>query len=199
MKISVLKALTVMIFFFANIISAQQKELSIFFEGGIASSGGFGFNVSGSGGTMGPWKSGYQISIGAEYPFYKNFSLRGMINYSWHPFDEMYSYGLSHSNSKLTYTDLLADLKLNLGWFFFNGGIGLSSQSADEIRFWDNNGMENLNFYSPQKSKFLISGIVGIGLDIEVFERFSLLIECSLYMREYMGSAFLGGLKYRLE
>jgi hypothetical protein len=196
---SILKTIVFIIFINNISLLAQKNDLSLFLEIGQANPGIEGFNVAGGGGGLGPWNNGIQFSFGVENPLYKKLSIRGMFNYSIHLYDEKGSAYLNHSNANFTHLDLLGDFKLNLGWFFLHGGIGLSSQTGDEIKFWDKERNECRNCYLPAKHKFLISGIFGIGLDINIYVRFNLLVESNLYFREYLGAAILGGVKYRLE
>ena len=156
-----------------------------------------GFTVSG-GGSLGSWKSGFQLTAGIEYPLDKRFSVRGMINYSRHSYDNFYTREFKNNDPVFTMFDMWGDLKLNIWRFFLHLGAGFSFQNGEAVLIW--NDEKHWTMYeSPVRKKILLTGIFGLGVDVRIYEQFSLIAEADILMREYAGAGASIGVKYTIE
>lgn len=179
-------------------IIAQEKGLSILLKGGSANYNASIGNFGGGGHSYYEWNLGPQFSIGIEKELSSTFSFQALFVYSIHSFDERYAWGDKVNNAKNSIYDLMGNLKLNIGIFYLNGGIGFSYQNGEEVRYLEANQYHGTETKLPAKSTFVIAGLLGIGFDINVYSQFSLITEADINMREYMGTSLLIGVKYSL-
>jgi len=175
-----------------------QDNLSLIFKAGQAK-----YNIGmGSFGGGGPyytfWNEGYHIAAGIEFPLNENLSFQGLGEYSSFNFDTWWAFGERANNAKNRVFDLMGNIKWNLGIFYFIGGVGFSAQIGDEIKYLDKTESHDIETLFPAKNKFVFAGLLGLGFDIKVYGRFSLIAEANIRMREYAGATALLGLKYDL-
>ena len=102
---------------------AQNGDLSI-----IAKLGQSNYRINDwrENGSRSIWNNGIQFSAGIEKRLNSRFSLKGLFVYSVHGFDEKYSWGEKVNDAKNIVYNLTANIKLNIGIFYFLGGIGIS-------------------------------------------------------------------------
>ncbi|MBA4406344.1 hypothetical protein C0389_03625 [bacterium] len=188
------------IFILASVTAnyAQEKNLSVFLLTGSANPSTGGFTVSGSGGTLGPWKSGFQLTAGIEYPLDKKFSVRGMINYSRHSYDDFSTRWLKNNDPVFSMFDIWGDLKLNIWRFYLHLGAGFSFQNGEAVSIWYE-GKRMPMYESPERKNVLFTGLLGFGVDVKIYSQFSLIAEADILMREYAGASASLGVKYTLE
>ena len=179
-------------------VDAHDKDLSILLKGGSANYNASIGNFGGGGHSYYEWKLGPQFSIGIEKELSSTFSIQALFVYSIHSFDERYAWGDKVNNAKNSIYDLMGNLKLNIGIFYFNGGIGFSYQSGEEVRYLEANQYHGAETKLSAINTFVFAGLLGIGFDINVYKQFSLITEADINLREYMGTALLIGIKYSL-
>lgn len=184
-------------FCFTPIVRSQEKPLSVFLMVGSAqaSTGGFGAHVSG--GSLGSWNNGLQFTAGAEYPLSKRFTARGMINFSKHSYDNFSTREFFNNNPVLTMFDIWGNLKLNIWVFYLHLGAGFSFQHGEAVLIWNDKGHFPM-YESPARKDFLLTGLLGLGLDVRIYEQFSLIAEVDILMRQYAGMGASVGIKYKL-
>ena len=197
MKYSVI-VLIISLLFNSNVFS-QEDATSILIKGGKASYNDAIGSFGGGGVSYDFWEDGPQFSAGIERPLNKHFSYQGLFAISVHNFDKKYSYEEATTNSHNYVFDLMANIKWNLGIFYFLGGAGFSYQYGEVVKFTETTDYHTANeVLHKSKDKFVLAGLLGLGFDIHIYNHFNIIIETEINMREYMGSALLGGIKYKL-
>lgn len=173
---------------------AQKKNLSI-----LTKLGQSNYRIpSWSENSHSIWNNGLQLSAGIEKQLGPKSSLQGLFVYSIHGFDERYSWGEKVNNAKNNVYDLMGNLKLSIGIFYFIGGAGISYQNSDAVKYLESNQYHNATTLYAAKERFGIAGLLGLGLDIIISEQINLITEADINMREYVGTSLLVGLKYSL-
>ena len=180
---------------FSTAISNAQENYSLVFKAGAAdyyTSLSFGGNSA----YYTFWNDGFQISLGLEFPFNNSFSFQGDIEYSSFSFNTTYVFDDRVNKAKNQLIDLMGNIKWNLGIFYFIGGFGFSSQIGDEVKYLDENEFHDATIIYPSREKFVIAGMLGLGFDIKIYDRISMIAEADIRMREYAGTVALLGIKY---
>ncbi|MDP4197892.1 MAG: hypothetical protein Q8940_22820, partial [Bacteroidota bacterium] len=185
----------VLVLIFCGILLAQEKENKfLIFKAGVAKNSLGSFNVGGGGDGYSNWNKGPHFALGTEFYLGRVASLQILGEYSVFTFDNsLFEGGDRFNNAKNSIFDLMANLKLNIGYFYFLGGLGFSNQHGDEVIYKSeqNTSRDNYSIFYPEKNKFLIAGLLGMGFDIHIYENISLILEGDIRMREYMGTAAL--------
>ena len=181
-----------------NIIYAQENHLSPFFKIGRASDNDAIRNFGGGGGGLQAWYPGPIFRIGTDYKLNKSFYAQGFVSYSFYKYDGSRSYGEKSSVGYNNILDIMTAIKWRLGIFYLNLGIGISHQFNDDIRYLEATEYHTASVFIEAKKKTVFAGQFGLGFDIHIYERFSVLAESDLFFREYLGSAWLLGIKYSL-
>lgn len=185
--------------FFFNILYAQENKLSPFFDVGRASDNDAIGNFGGGGGGIQAWNPGPIFRIGTDYKLNKSFYAQGFISYSFYKYDGIYgSYGEKTSIGYNNILDIMSVIKWKIGIFYLNLGAGISHQFNDDIRYLEENQYHKTTAFIHSKNKTVLAGQFGLGFDIHIYDRFSILAEGDLFFREYLGSAWLLGIKYSL-
>lgn len=179
-------------------IYSQENNISLLFNAGRASDNDAVGSFGGGGSGLQCWKAGPIFRLGAEYKLNKSFSAQGFISYSFYKYDGSRSYGEKSSGGYNNILDFMSAIKWNIGIFNMNLGVGISHQFNDEIRYLEENQYHKASAFIIAKNKTVFAGQFGLGFDIHIYERFSLLAEGDLFFREYLGSAWLFGIKYSL-
>jgi len=178
-------------------ISAQEKNISIILKGGSSVYNASLHDVGGNGSSYIFWKSGPQFTAGIEKTI-DPFTFQILAGYSIYGFDESFAWGEKMNNAKNSVYDLMGNLKLNIGIFYFLGGIGFSYQNGEEVRYLESNQFHKAETLYAGKNKFVLAGLIGAGFDIKIYRQTNLIIEADINLREYMGTALLAGIKYEL-
>lgn len=182
-----------------NSIYSQENNISLLLNIGRASDNDAIGSISGSGGAgLQAWELGPIFRLGAEYKLNKSFSAQGFVSYSFYKYDGSRSYGEKSSVGYNNILDFMSAIKWNIGIFNLNLGVGISHQFNDEIKYLEENQYHKASTFISAKNKTVFAGQFGLGFDIHIYERFSLLAEGDLFFREYLGSAWLLGIKYTL-
>lgn len=134
-----------------------------------------------------------------DYKLTKTFTAQGYASYSFYKYDGIYgSYGEKTSSGYNNILDVMIAIKLKIGIFYLDLAVGISHQFNDAIRYLENTQYHTASLFINEKQKTVLAGQFGLGFDIHIYERFSLLAEGDLFFREYLGSAWLLGIKYSL-
>ncbi len=179
-------------------VSTAQKNFSVVLKVGTAdyniSSGGF----AGGGPYYTFWNDGYHISGGIEFSLNNSFTFQGVGEYSSFKFNTDNAY-LEKVNDAINQVfDLMGNIKWNLGIFYFIGGVGFSAQIGDEVKYLEKNEYHDATTLYPSRNKFVFAGLLGLGFEINVYNKISLIAEADIRMREYAGITALLGVKYKL-
>ncbi len=148
------------------------------------------------------WDNGLQFSVGIEKRLSSSFSIQGLFGYSVQSFAETFMYAKVNDANNRIY-DFMSNMKLNIGIFYFIGGAGLSYQKSDAVRYLDlGYHVVSVAASSPvlfaAKEKLIFAGLLGLGLDINIYRQINLITEADMNMREYTGTSLLVGVKYSL-
>jgi hypothetical protein len=192
------KLILLFFLFFFNIIYAQENNFSPFFDVGRASDNDAIGSFGGGGGGLQVWYSGPIFRLGTDYKLNKSFNVQGFISYSFYKYDGSRSYGEKSSIGYNNILDIMTAIKWKIGIFYLNFGVGISHQFNDDIRYLEATQYHSASVFINAKNKTVFAGQFGLGFDIHIYERFSLLAEGDLFFREYLGSAWLLGIKYSL-
>ncbi len=184
--------------FFFNIIYAQENNFSPFFDVGRASDNDAIGNFGGGGGGLQVWAPGPIFSLGTDYKLNKTFNAQGFISYSFYKYDGSRSYGEKTSIGYNNILDIMTAIKWKIGIFYLNLGVGISNQFNDDIRYLEETQYHTARVFINAKNKTVFAGQFGLGFDIHIYDRLSVLVEGDLFFREYLGSAWLLGIKYSL-
>ena len=184
--------------FFFNIIYAQENSFSPFFDVGRASDNDAIGNFGGGGGGLQVWNPGPIFRLGTDYKLSKSFNAQGFISYSFYKYDDSRSYGEKSSVGYNNILDIMTVIKWKIGIFYLNLGAGISHQFNDDIRYLEENQYHKATVFIHSKNKTALAGQFGLGFDIHIYDRFSAIAEGDLFFREYLGSAWLLGIKYSL-
>jgi hypothetical protein len=180
-----------------HLIYAQENNLSLFFNVGGASDNNAIGSFGGGGAGLQVWELGPIFRIGLEYKLNKSFSVQGIVSYSFYKYDGTLNYGENANDGHNRILDIMGNLKWHISIFYLTLGAGFSNQNNDEIKYLENQYHSTIIFVSA-KNKNVFSGQFGLGFDISIYERLSVLAEGDLFFREYLGSAWLLGVKYSL-
>ena len=182
-------------------MAAQDNDLSIIFKFGQSD-----FHNSGLSRDKDPnyWENGLQFSAGIEKHLSSSFSIQGLFSYSVQSFNKSYIfYGRNLNDANNRVYDLLGNMKLNIGKFYLLGGIGVSYQKSDEVRYLDSgmgivlDGASSTALFAA-KEKFVFAGLLGAGLDMNIYKQINLITEADINLRKYTGTSLLVGIKYSL-
>lgn len=194
-----MKKIIVIIFLvLSNSFYAQVNDLSILLEIGRASDNDAIGSFGGGGAGLQAWELGPIFRLGAEYKLSKSFSAQGFVSYSFYKYDGSRSYGEKSSDGYNRIIEFLGSIKWNIGIFYLSLGAGISNQYNDDIRYLEETQYHKANIFINAKNKTVFAGQFGLGFDIHIYDRFSVLAEGDLFFREYLGSAWLLGIKYSL-
>lgn len=185
------------IFFFSSIF-AQENNFSPFFEAGIASDNDAVGSFGGGGAGLQAWSPGPMFRLGTDYNLNNSFSAQGFISYSFYKYDGSLSYGEKSSGGYNNILDIMSAIKWKTGIFYLQLGAGISHQFNETISYLEETEHHGATAFINAKNKTVFAGQFGLGFDIHIYERFSLLTEGNLFFREYLGSAWLLGIKYSL-
>ncbi|MEW6194285.1 MAG: hypothetical protein AB1521_03900 [Bacteroidota bacterium] len=180
-----------------NSIYSQENNISLLFNVGRASDND-AIGSFGGGAGLQAWELGPIFRLGAEYKLNKYFSAQGFVSYSFYKYDGSRSYGEKSSVGYNNILDFMSTIKWNIGIFNLNLGVGISHQFNDDIRYLEETQYHRATTFINAKSKTVFTGQFGLGFDIHIYDRFSVLAEGDLFFREYLGSAWLLGVKYSL-
>ena len=181
-----------------NLVYAQENNFSLIFNVGRASDNDAIGNFGGGGSGLHVWEAGPIFRLGTEYKLSESFSTQGFISYSFYKYNGSKSYGEKSSVGYNRIIELLGDIKWNIGIFYLSLGAGISHQYNDDIRYLEETQYHKENIFINAKNKTVFAGKFGLGFDIHIYDRFSVLAEGDLFFREYLGSAWLFGIKYSL-
>jgi len=92
----------------------------------------------------------------------------------------------------------MSTIKWKIGIFYLNLGVRISHQFNDNIGYLENTQYHTTSIFINAQEKTVLAGQFGLGFDIHIHDRFSALAEGDLFFREYLGSAWLLGIKYSL-
>ncbi len=179
-------------------IYSQENNISLLLNAGKASDNDAVGSIGGGGAGLQCWEAGPIFRLGAEYKINKSFSAQGFVSYSFYNYDGSRSYGEKSSGGYNNILDFMGAIKWNIGIFNLNLGVGISHQFNDDIRYLEENQYHKATTFINAKNKTVLAGQFGLGFDIHIYERFSVLAEGDLFFREYLGSAWLFGIKYSL-
>jgi hypothetical protein len=195
MKKSFLSLLLIFIIYSLN-TAAQEKDLSVLVKFGQSDYHNSGLSRDN---TSNIWENGLQFSVGIEKRLSSSFSVQGLFSYSIEGIAQNYwLYQVNDAKNRVY--DLMGNMKLNIGIFYFIGGVGLSYQKSDAVDYI-------LRAYPivpfstaliAAKEKLMFAGLLGLGLDIYVYRQINLITEADMNMREYTGTSLLVGIKYSL-
>jgi hypothetical protein len=199
MKKSFLLLLLIFMVYSLN-TAAQEKDLSILVKFGQSAYQSFLSRDK----SPNYWGNGLEFSAGIEKRITSAFSIQGLFSYSVQSFDKGYIfYGNYLNDAKNRVYDFMSNMKLNFGIFYFIGGAGLSYQKSDAVSYLDS-GYHVIAFTASSqvlfaaKEKLMFAGLLGLGLDINVYRQINLITEADMNMREYTGTSLLVGVKYSL-
>jgi len=181
-----------------NFIYSQENNFSLFFNIGRASDNDAIGNFGGGGGGLQVWEPGPIFRLGADYKLNKSFYTQGFASYSYYKYDGSLSYGEKSSDGYNNILDIMGAIKWEIGIFYLNLGIGISHQFNDDIRYLEETQYHTARVFINAKNKTVFVGQFGLGFDIHIYDRFSVLAEGDLFFREYLGSALLLGVKYSI-
>ena len=181
-----------------NAIYSQENNISLIVNVGRASDNDALGSFGGGGSGLQAWELGPIFRLGAEYKLNKSFSAQGFVSYSFYKYDGSRSYGEKSSVGYNNILDIMSSLKWEIGIFNLNLGIGISHQFNDDIRYLEENQYHKATTFINAKTKTVLAGQFGLGFDIHIYNRFSVLAEGDLFFREYLGTAWLFGIKYSL-
>ncbi|HRN25964.1 MAG: hypothetical protein IT276_11715 [Ignavibacteriaceae bacterium] len=182
-----------------NFINAQQDNFALFLNIGRASDNDAIGNFGGGGGGLQVWKAGPIFRLGTEYKLNKSFSAQGFVSYSFYKYDGSRSYGEKSSDGYNNIFDIMGNIKWKIGIFNMNLGVGISTQFNDDIRYLEETQYHHASVFINSKNKTVFAGQFGLGFDIHIYDRFSIQSEGDLFFREYLGSAWLLGIKYSID
>jgi hypothetical protein len=188
----------VILVLYVNSIYSQEHYISIFVNVGVASDNDAIGSFGGGGAGLQVWESGPIFRLGAEYELNKSFSAQGFVSYSFYKYDGSLSYGDKSSVGYNNILDIMSALIWKIGIFNLNLGVGISHQLNDDIKYLEENQYHNATTFINAKNKTVLAGQFGLGFDIHIYDRFSVLAEGDLFFREYLGSAWLIGIKYSI-
>jgi len=192
------KIVLVILLLCVNLIYSQENNTSLFLEVGRASDNDAIGSFGGGGAGLQCWEAGPIFRLGTDYKLNKSFTAQGFISYSFYKYDGSRSYGEKSSIGYNNVLDIMSVIKWEIGIFNMNLGVGISHQFNDAIRYLESNQYHKATTYIDAKNKTVFAGQFGLGFDIHIYDRFSVLAEGDLFFREYLGSAWLLGVKYSL-
>jgi Outer membrane protein beta-barrel domain len=198
MKKSFLTLLLIFIIYSIN-TAAQDNDLSIIVKFGQSDFHNSGLSRDN---THNLWENGLQFSAGIEKRLSSSFSVQGLFSFSIESFAQNYTlYQVNDAKNRVY--DLMGNMKLNIGKFYLLGGVGVSYQKSDEVRYLDSGMGIILDAASSTalfaaKEKFIFAGLLGAGLDINIYKQINLITEADINLREYTGTSLLIGVKYSL-
>jgi hypothetical protein len=175
--------------------AAQNNDLSIIVKFGQSN---YRINSWSENRSNSIWNNGYQFSLGIEKPLNTRFYLQCLFDYSVHGFDENYAWGEKVNDAKNRIYDLMGIVQLNIGIFYFHGGIGISYQKSDAVRYLESKPYNNTSILYAAKERFVFAGLLGAGLDMNIYKQINLITDVDMNMREYTGTSLLIGVKYSL-
>jgi opacity protein-like surface antigen len=176
---------------------AQDSRFKLFIKGGISDYGDV--NLSFGNGGAGEWKIGPIVGLGVEYDLRKSWFLLGTIEYSQNTFDGTVFYPETLEPGSNSVVDLLANIKKRWNWFYLTVGIGYSLQNSSEsYASSDENGAEHRRFVSKGMTSNIVSGLLGVGFEFNIFENISVFLEGSWRLRKYVSPAAQLGINYNL-
>jgi hypothetical protein len=181
-----------------NSIYSQGNNISLFLDVGRASDNDAIGSFGGGGAGLQCWEVGPLFRLGAEYKLNKSFSAQGFVSYSFYNYDGSRSYGEKSSDGYNNILDFMSAIKWNIGIFNLNLGVGISHQFNDDIRYLEETQYHKATTFINAKNKTVFAGQFGLGFDIHIYDRFSVLAEGDLFFREYLGSTWLLGIEYSL-
>lgn len=193
------KTIIIIFIVLSNSFYAQTNDLSILLLIGRASDNDAIPSISGgSGAGVKAWELGPLFRLGIEYKLSESFSAQGFVSYSFYKYDGSESYGEKSSVGYNNILDIMSAIKLEIGIFNMNLGLGISHQFNNDIRYLETNQYHKATVFINAKNKTVFAGQFGLGFDIHIYDRFSVLAGGDLFFREYLGSALLLGIKYSL-
>lgn len=183
-----------------NSTYSQENNFSLLVNVGRASDNDAIPSISSGGGAgLKAWGLGLIFKLGTEYELNKSFSAQGFISYSFYKYDGSSSKGEKSSTGYNNIVDIISLIKWKIGIFNLNLGVGISHQFNDAIRYLEETQYHKATYFIEAKNKTVFAGQFGLGFDIHIYDRFSVLAEGDLFFREYLGSAWLLGIKYSLK
>jgi hypothetical protein len=193
------KTIIIIFFVLSNSFYAQTNDLSILLEIGRASDNDAIPSIGGgSGAGLKAWGLGPLFRLGVEYKLSKSFSAQGFVSYSFYKYDVSRSDGEKTSVGYNNILDIMSAIKWKIGIFYLNLGVGISHQFNDDVRYLEETQYHKATTFINVKNKTVFAGQFGLGFDIHIYDKFSMLAEGGLFFREYLGSAWLLGIKYSL-
>ncbi len=176
---------------------AQDSKFKLLVKGGISDYGDV--NLSFGNGGAGEWKIGPIVGLGVEYDLQKNWFLQGTIEYSQNTFDGTVLYPEILEPGSNSVVDLLANIKKRWNWFYLAVGIGYSFQnSSDSYASSTENGAEFRRLVSEGTTSNILSGLLGVGFEFNIFENINVFLEGSWRLRKYVSPAVQIGINYNL-
>ena len=176
---------------------AQDSKLKLLVKGGISDYGDV--NLSFGNGGAGDWKIGPIVGLGVEYDLQKNWFLQGTIEYSQNTFDGTAFYPETLEPGSNSVVDLLANIKKRWSWFYLAVGIGYSFQNSSEsYASSSENGAEYRRLVSEGTTSNMLSGLLGVGFEFNIFENINVFLEGSWRLRKYVSPAAQIGINYNL-
>lgn len=177
---------------------AQENKFSQFFSVGRASDNDAIGSFGGGGSGLQCWEAGPMFRLGIEYNVNSSLSTQGFISYSFYRYDGSRSYGEKSGSGYNNILEIMNVAEWKIGILNMKLGAGISYQFNDEIRYLEENQYHKASAFINAKSKTVFAGQFGLGFDIPLYDRLSLLAEGDLFFREYLGSAWLLGIRYSL-
>ncbi len=192
------KIIAVSFLLFPVLSFSQVNDLSILIKIGRASYNDAIGNLGGGGNSYDFWKPGPQFTIGLEKKLNSSFSAQGIITYSIHRYNGIQTFGETTNDASNRILEVMGNLKLNIGIFYSMLGVGISNQNGDEIRYLESNQYHSASAAIEAKNKTAVAGLFGLGFDIHIYDRISVLAEGDIFFREYLGSVWLLGVRYSI-
>ncbi len=179
-----------------GILSAQQVYLLL--QGGLSSYGAVYVGNLGGGGGDQDWKPGPIVGVGVRLKTSNSFSVDGIVEYSTHPYgggtpsypvkgDPRNRIVEANAVGRATFT-ILEPLS---GSFSF--GAGYWYQEKDPIEY-----NSPIWATAPGHTDSGIGALVGLGLGVQLAERFDLYLDGNLRARKYLTPVLQLGLAYRV-
>lgn len=150
--------LTFFIFLTASLCSViaqdiEKNDLAVFIRFGIASDNDAMGSFGGGAPSYQFWDTGPIYNLGIEKSLSDSFSLQGIVNISSYKYDGTRTYGEKTNDAYNRIFDIMAILKWKLWWFHISGGIGLSHQNGDAIKYLEETEYHSASVRIKAKSK----------------------------------------------
>lgn len=176
------KTALLFVFIFQSYLFSQVDGLSVFLKVGRVA-------------PLLQWKNGYQIAMGIEKELGSKIYALGIANYSTYTkLSQIYDDRLGDVQN--SFIDIYCGAKWKPNIFYLMLALGMSNQKQSEVI------NPNAIFYNiekivlPAKDRTFITGLIGGGFELHIFNKFFFLSEIDFHYNEILVSSWSIGVKY---